>query len=335
MQSLLSLNEIRSSQCWGSTGPESDRGEANGGASQNTTVAHDGGGDRGEGVKPTNGFTSCFTAGKIVWLMTRGNFLRSFTKRGSHLTSALIAVAASAAIIVFLLTNLSVTAQRTEMGKWLNTGSHDERTQKLVSLGIRRDEADLAPYDNDFVWRRIRSESEREVAVLFLPCGGMFSASIHVAENRKGRWHVTDSAGFDCHYDESVSFEVAPLRNPNADDVLVHHDRVAHGTGFVQQNFGVFIIRSGKLRLVLDSKEAVDDQGSTGEKHQLRLRSKFVPVGASEHPGIIEETRCERLNGRLSIQRRQFNWDEAAFRFHASKFGTVNDIDGEPKPICR
>jgi hypothetical protein len=141
-------------------------------------------------------------------------------KRGLHLTSAFVAVAASAAIMVFLLMNLSATAQRTEMGKWLNTGGHDERTQKLVSLGIRRNEADLAPYDKDFVWRRIRSESQREVAVLFLPCGGMFSASIHVVENRNGRWHVTDSAGFDCHYDESVSFEVAALRNPNSDDVL-------------------------------------------------------------------------------------------------------------------
>jgi hypothetical protein len=256
-------------------------------------------------------------------------------KRGSHLTSAFVSVTASAAILAFLLMNLSATAQRTEMSKWLNTGSHDERTQKLVSLGIRRGEADLAPYDEDFVWRRIRSESEREVAVLFLPCGGMFSASIHVVENRNGRWHVTDSAGFDCHYDESVSFEVAALRNPDSDDVLVHHNCVEYGTGFVQQNFGVFIVRSGKLKLVLDSKEAVDDQGSTGEKYQLRLRSKFVPVGAGEHSGIIEETRCQRLNGRLSIQRRQFAWDEAVFRFHASKFVRVDGIDRETNAICR
>jgi hypothetical protein len=115
----------------------------------------------------------------------------------------------------------------------------------------------------------------------------------------------------------------------------VHHNCVEHGTGFVQQNFGVFIVRSGKLKLVLDSKEAVDDQGSTGEKYQLRLRSKFVPVGVSEHAGIIEETRCERLKGRLSIQRRQFAWDEAAFRFHASKFVRVDGIDRETRAICR
>lgn len=234
--------------------------------------------------------------------------------------------------MVLLLMSLSAAAQRTQMGKWLNTGSHDERMQKLVSLGMKRDQADLATYD-DFVWQRIRSESAREVAVLFLPCGEM--ASIHLVENRNGRWHVTDSAGFDCHYDDSVSFEVAALRNPNADDVLVHHNCVEHGTGFVQQNFSVFVVRSGKLKLVLDSKESVDDQGSTGEKYRLRLRSKFVPVAASPHPGIIEETRCERFNGRLSIQRRQFNWDEAAFRFHPSQFVKVDGIGRETKAICR
>jgi len=221
------------------------------------------------------------------------------------------------------------------MGKWLNSGGHEERMQKLVSLGIERDEADLAAYDDDFVWRKIRSESAREAAVLFLPCGAESSASIHLVENRDGKWRVTDGAGFDCHYDDSVSFEVAALRTPNADDVLVHHNCVEHGTGFVQQNFSVFVVRSGRLKLVLDSKETVDDQGSTGEKYRLRLRSKFVPVAASQHPGIIEETRCERFNGRLSIQRRLFNWDEAAFRFHPSRFVKVDDIDHDTNAICR
>ncbi len=231
--------------------------------------------------------------------------------------------------------SISAAGQRTEIGKWLNSGSHEERVRKLASLGIERDKAELAAYDDDFVWRRIRSESAQEAAVLFLPCGAMFSASIHLVENRNGKWHVTDSAGFDCHYDDSVSFEVAALRNPNADDVLVHHNCVEHGTGFVQQNFSVFAVRSGKLKLVLDSKESVDGQGPPGEKYRLRLRSKFVPVAASQHAGIIEETRCERFNGRLSIQRRQFNWDEAAFRFHPSQFVKVDDIDPDTSAICR
>ena len=239
-----------------------------------------------------------------------------------------------AVILVLLPMSLPAAAQKARMDKWLNSGSHEERMQKLVSLGIERDVAELASYDDDFVWRRIRTKSAQQAAVLFLPWGGMFSASIHLVENRNGKWHVTDSAGFDCHYDGSVSFEVAALRNPDAEDLLVHHNCVEHGTGFVQQNFSVFVVRSGKLKLVLDSKETVDDMGATGG-YRLRLRSKFVPVTAGEHPGIIEETRCERSNGRPSIQRRRFNWDEAAFRFHPSQFVKVDDIDHDTNANCR
>jgi hypothetical protein len=239
-------------------------------------------------------------------------------------------------ITAVLLTTLPVAAQPLPMGHWLNTGSHQERVQKLVSLGIEQDAADLAAYDDEVVWRTIRAASRHRFAVLFLPCGGLFTASLHVLEKGSNGWHVADSVGFDCHYDSSVSFETVALRNSNTDDVLVHHDCVEHGTGFVQQNFHVLAIRSGKLKVVLDAEEVTDDQGSSGEAYQFRQRSKFAPVLSTQSgSGIIEETRCEKVHGRRSIQKRQFSWNEHAFRFLPTKFAKLSLTDGEAKASCQ
>jgi hypothetical protein len=94
-------------------------------------------------------------------------------------------------IAAVLLTTLPPAAQQFPMGQWLNTGSHQERVLKLVSLGIDQDEAELAAYDDEVVWRTIHAESRHDFAVLFLPCDGQFSPSIHVLENGNSGWHIT------------------------------------------------------------------------------------------------------------------------------------------------
>lgn len=83
-----------------------------------------------------------------------------------------------AGIAAVLLTTLPTAAQQLPMGQRLNTGSHQERMLKLASLGIEQDEAELA-------------ESRHDFAVLFLPCDGQCSASIHVLENGNSDWHIT------------------------------------------------------------------------------------------------------------------------------------------------
>jgi hypothetical protein len=238
--------------------------------------------------------------------------------------------------IAALLWSVPALAQQSHMSQWLNTGTDKERVQKLVSLGVGRDAAELADFSEEIVWLPVRSESRHEMAILFTPCGAEYLASLHLLENAQNGWHVTDSTGFDCHYDDSVSVEIASVRNTNVDDVFVHNECEEHGTGFVQQNFNVFAIKSGKLKLALNAEEVVDDQGPLNGSYKLRQRSKFVAVPPTQSAsGIIEETRCAKVNSKLSIQRRDFRWSASASRLIPSKFVTVEVSDEQVRAGCR
>jgi hypothetical protein len=113
------------------------------------------------------------------------------------------------------------------MNQWLNSGTEKQRIHRLVSLGVEHDTALLAVSERDIEWLPVRSKSENETAVLFFPCGAMNSAYLYVLK-------TVD----------------------NGDDVLVHHACEGHGTGFVQQNFNVLAVRSGKLKLVLENRRS-------------------------------------------------------------------------------
>jgi hypothetical protein len=226
-------------------------------------------------------------------------------------------------------------AQQSNMNQWLNTGTDKERTQKLVSLGIKPDEADLAMGDS-VRWVAVRGKPRRKVAVLFVPCGGLHTAAVYLLTLGDHGWQVNDSVGFDCHYDDSVSFKTAPLRRPDVDDVLIHHECESHGTGFVQQNFDVYAIDSSQFKRILDSEEVVRDMGPTDGTYDLLQRSFFATVPTSGSASqSIEETRCSNRNGKLTIQTRTFRWSAAAFRFAPSKFVKMDATDEKSKAVCR
>jgi hypothetical protein len=234
-----------------------------------------------------------------------------------------------------LLLSLPAVAQQSNMNRWLNAGSAEQRTEKLVSLGIKPEEARSAAEDA-VQWRLVRREPRPQLAVLFVPCGAFDGAALYLLTTADDRWHVTDRTGFDCHYDESLSFETTPLRRADVDDVLVHHECEERGTGFVQQNFNVYAVDSSKFKRILDSEETVRDMGTAGGKYDLLQRSFFATVPTSESTArAIEETRCSNLNGKLTIQTRTFRWSAAAFRFVPSKFAKVDATDEKSKAACR
>jgi hypothetical protein len=238
------------------------------------------------------------------------------------------------ACIALLLANLPAIAQQTSMGRWLNTGTDQERVEKLVSLGVNRRQAQYV-VGLKVKWQPLRSEPPGELAIIFLPCGNLDSAFVDLLERTDQAWHFADSAEFDCHYDNSVSVETKPLRNPNVDDVLVHHECEVHGTGLLQQNFNVFAVVSSKLKLVLNAEEIVNASGFPIGSHELVQRSLFVPVaGSGSGPSAIEETRCSKLNGRLIVQRRYFQWSESLYRFVPSRFVKVPAPIGKSMPTC-
>jgi hypothetical protein len=220
------------------------------------------------------------------------------------------------------------------MNHWLNTGSEKERTQKLISLGIRDDQARSAVEDV-VQWRPVRSESQQGLAVLFVPCGTFEGSFLYLLEERNNRWHVKDSVGFDCHYDDSVSIETAPVRTPNLDDIFVHHECEERGTGYSEQHFNVFAVSSGQFKIILNAKEVVNASGWP-EKSEFRLRSKFAVLSLLELGSqVIEETQCINDNGKISVQKRRFTWDESAFRLIPSEFANVDVIDKRMKSSCR
>jgi len=234
--------------------------------------------------------------------------------------------------VVFLC--IFTVAQSSDMDHWLKTGTEQQRVKKLLDLGVDREAAGIAPTDES-EWRAMRTESRQRFAILFLPCGALSSSSLHLLRWDGGRWRVIDSVGFDCHYDDSVSIQTAALRSQEFDDVLVHHECESHGTGFVQQNFNVYAIRSGKLRLMLNREEVVNaDPYSPGTK-ALKQRSRFKALAATEtDSGKIEETRCSTVNGKVKIQTRDFRWSNLRHRFVASEFTTVT-LSDETRKVCR
>jgi len=217
---------------------------------------------------------------------------------------------------------LPVMAQQSQMEEYLNTGSDTERVQKLLTLGAKRESAELASGD-DVKWRVIRSDSPQEMALLFTPCGSLYASFLYLLKNTDQGWRVVDDVGFDCHYDNNVSFELVSLRRPNVDDVLVHHECEEHGTGFVKQNFNVFAIVSSKFKLVLTTEEIVKASGwpGGGELDQQSVFASMPSTGAAS--GTIEETRNTNENGNLTVEKRDFRWSQMKFRFIPSKFVKV------------
>lgn len=223
------------------------------------------------------------------------------------------------ACVALLSCSLPVIAQQLHMEGWLNTGTDADRVQKMVSLGVKQESAELAVGDK-VKWRVIRSESRQENALLFIPCGAVSSSFLYLLVSTGHSWRVADEVDFDCHYDDSVSFDAASLRSADVDDVLVHHECEGHGTGFVQQNFNVFVIVSSKFKLVLNTKEIIKASGWP-DGHELNQRSSFaVTPNPRTDSHIIEETRRTRENGKLAIEKREFRWSPTEFRFVPSRF---------------
>jgi len=213
-------------------------------------------------------------------------------------------------------------AQRPQMEEYLNSGTDEERVQKILSLGAKRESAELA-FGDQVKWRVIRSDPRQEMALLFTPCGSLYASILYLLKNTDHGWRVVDDVGFDCHYDNNVYFEVASLRRSNIDDVPVHHECEEHGTGFVKQNFNVFAIVSSRFKLVLSTEEIVKASGwpGGGELDQLSLFATVQTTGAG--PRIIEETRNTKENGNLTVEKRDFRWSQMRFRFVPSKFVKV------------
>lgn len=133
------------------------------------------------------------------------------------------------------------------MQNWINFGG--KTVDRLVTLGVDRKIAEsfFSASENDsslwVKWQTARVSEHQFFALLFFPCFPLTdSAYLYALARQQEAWHVTDHIELDCHYDETVSFETAWIRDPNRDEIMVHHDCAGRGTGYLEQHFSVFSI---------------------------------------------------------------------------------------------
>lgn len=218
------------------------------------------------------------------------------------------------------------SAKPWEMAEWLNSGKEQERIERLVSIGVERDVSTEYTHKVNAKWFPLRTGQDQKNAILFLPCV-RDNAYVYLMEQQNSIWHVIDFEKPDCHYDMSVFVEIAPIRNPALDEVLVHHVCEGHGTGYSQQDFGIYSVAHGKFKQVLDAEEVIlasqyfYPNPAMNEIHQ---RSLFILVPIeNSRSRAIEETQSYQFNNKLTVKRRLFRWNAAKGRYMPSKFVPV------------
>jgi hypothetical protein len=216
--------------------------------------------------------------------------------------------------------------QDVEMQTLINTGTRNERIERLAGLGVERGvaESSTSATAPTLTWLPLRTGAKAAAAILFLPCNAGDSAFLYLFANDE-RWNIKDKAEFDCHYENSVSVELTSAVENGIDDVVVHHANEGHGTGFSQQNFNLFHVIAGRLRLVLDAEKIVrvNRPAVGGDALNETQQSVFVVIPTASRPYIVEETRSITRNQQLSVTRRRFRWSAAKGRYLPSRFVPV------------
>lgn len=215
------------------------------------------------------------------------------------------------------------------MEAWLNENS--KKVERLSLLGIEREVAESVDASENggtpvFVkWENVRGGTGRRLGLVFLPCdAGSQLAYLYVLQRKEKAWHVKDHAEFDCRYDYNVSFETIWVRNPDIDEILVHHACGGHGTGYLEQNFSIFAVVNGKLKEELETEEVLREFPPGDPKHEIDRKSTFteIPIQNS-HLRAVEETRSGISDAKWVVQRRIFCWNPVKGKYVPSKFTPV------------
>ncbi len=215
-----------------------------------------------------------------------------------------------------------------QMEDWLTESG--KTANRLLELGVDPKVAEefvssrnspKKPYAH---WRFPRTAEKPRSGVLFLPCSWTDFAYLYVVQYVAGVWRVTDNNPLDCHYDESISMEIEAIRNPNRDEIVIHHACAGHGAGFLEQDFSISIVSKGKLKEELATEEVLSTSRVGGPPLDVDQRSTFtaIPIRNSQSRAI-EETRSTVLNGKLTVRRRIFRWDAGSGRYVPRRFSTV------------
>jgi hypothetical protein len=217
----------------------------------------------------------------------------------------------------------------TSMQDWIVKS--DTRAKRMASLGVENafaEEWNSEAIQGFPVYPRFRSfriGADRRAAVLFLPCTpSADTARLYLLTLDNLSWKVTDHLELDCHYDGNVAFEIASVRDPQRDEILIHHACVGRGTGYWEQVFSIYSVVGQKFNEEMHTDELLHEFPAGGNPIELDRNSTFIVIPvAGSRTMVIEETRSQVRNRKFTVQRRQFRWIPAHARYEPSPFTPV------------
>ena len=214
-----------------------------------------------------------------------------------------------------------------EMENMLGLADANQKADLLARLGVdpataKATSEELLP-GQGIELKPIRTRGEAHYGVAFLPSNGGISCSLYLLqgadeEPRKIAWHVIDHQELNCWHGAS-SLEIMPLRQPDEDDLVLHHVNENHGSGVVADQTQVFSILSGKLLQTLATQDFLSEV-TLGTENTLDQRSTFLRFPNN----FLEETRTTANDDKLKkVERRYWRWSEEKHRFAPSQFRLI------------
>jgi hypothetical protein len=213
------------------------------------------------------------------------------------------------------------------MEKMLDLADAHQKADLLARLGvdpvIAKNVAEDLLAGEKIELKPLRAKGEADYGVAYLPggfrvCGYLYLLQGSDEDPVKKAWHVINHQQFDC-WDMACSFEILPLRQPDVDDIVVHHVNEGHGSNYLADQTQVFSILNGKLQQTLVTQDHLDEGGVAGSD-ALEQSSTFL-----RFPGnALEETRTTTVNDKLKkVERRYWRWSEQKRKFIPGQFRLI------------
>jgi len=220
-------------------------------------------------------------------------------------------------LLFFSATLLSQAPTAREVEERLRSSTKQDRKKLLKELNLPEEMVDYySPSDTAGIhWFYLKSSSGTSLNVLTLPCSAIMGAPILLLERSKGRWHLRDQEGMDCHYDDSANVRLVSLTSKKQYDLLLHHDCKGRGTGYVNQHTRVLKIVGSSFKQVLDEDDVIHELSLGGDGDYEE--SIFLPTSVNTLEQTREKTTYDKNDqpavSNLVITRRTFHWNGQRF----------------------
>lgn len=210
-----------------------------------------------------------------------------------------------------------------KMNDTVQVADRASQVDLLKRLGVDANVAEAATspgFPQNILIQPIRRHSHQSFGIVTLPCGTGNETYLYLlGKDERSRWHVVDSAGFDC-FGGTPTYSLLSF-TPGEDDVFVQHANSGHGSGELETSATLYTVRNGHLREVLATPDHTAHWG-LADVPPVDQTSTFLQL-----PGqMIEETRVS-LNDGLPVraERRLWRWQSKQQVFHATPFHQIRE----------